>query len=161
MKLSFGLTHGLVCVLVVAIVLTTSIGLVKAAPDGGVVGDGTPGSCTEAALNTALAGGGTVTFNCGGPKTITLTSAKTIAQDTIIMGGNVITLTSNFATRLFSVNSGALLRLQDIVLDKASVSGSDGGTISNHGTLVLEHTTIQTGITDRGKSHGKTLALCL
>ena len=31
----------------------------------GVVGSGTPGSCTDAALTTALAGGGTVTFNCG------------------------------------------------------------------------------------------------
>lgn len=47
---------------------------------GGVVGDGTPGSCTEAALNTALVGGGTVTFNCGGPKTILITSQKTIAN---------------------------------------------------------------------------------
>ena len=45
----------------------------------GVVGNGTPSSCTEAALNTALAGGGSVTFNCGGPKTILLLKAKTIA----------------------------------------------------------------------------------
>ncbi|CAG0937150.1 hypothetical protein TFLX_06061 [Thermoflexales bacterium] len=140
-------------VLLVAL-LCASFSFASPAYAAGVVGDGTPGSCTEAALNTALAGGGTITFNCGEPKTITLTSAKTIAQDTIILGGNVITLTSNFATRLFSVNSGALLRLQDIVLDKASVSGSDGGTISNHGTLVLEHTTIQTGITDVNHSGG-------
>ena len=40
----------------------------------GVVGDGTPESCTEAALDTTLAGGGTVTFNCGGTATITVTS---------------------------------------------------------------------------------------
>ena len=45
----------------------------------GVVGNGTPSSCTEAALNTALAGGGSVTFNCGGPKTILLLNVKTIA----------------------------------------------------------------------------------
>jgi hypothetical protein len=31
-----------------------------------VVGTGTASSCTEAALDVALAGGGTVTFNCGG-----------------------------------------------------------------------------------------------
>lgn len=142
------------CMLVVGMALASSIGLVKAAPAGGVVGNGTPGSCTETALNTALAGGGTVTFNCGGPQTITLTGAKTIAQDTIIMGGNVITLTGNFATRLFSVNSGATLRLQDIVLDKAAVSGSDGGAISNHGTLVLANTTIQTSFTDVNHSGG-------
>jgi CSLREA domain-containing protein len=32
---------------------------------GGVAGNGTPGSCTEAALDAALAGGGVVNFNCG------------------------------------------------------------------------------------------------
>jgi len=139
--------------LIVAL-LIASLSLASPAHAAGVVGDGTPGSCTESALTTALAGGGTVTFNCGGPKTITLTSAKTIAQDTIIMGGDVITLTGNFSTRLFSVNSGATLRLQDIVLDKAAVSGSDGGAISNHGALVLENTTIQTSITDVNHSGG-------
>ncbi len=29
----------------------------------GIVGDGTPESCTDAALTTALSGGGLVTFN--------------------------------------------------------------------------------------------------
>jgi hypothetical protein len=31
----------------------------------GVVGDGTAASCTDAALNTVLSGGGSVTFDCG------------------------------------------------------------------------------------------------
>lgn len=35
----------------------TLIGPAEASPAGGVVGTGTPASCTEAALNTALAGG--------------------------------------------------------------------------------------------------------
>src|SRR5207245_2582019 len=43
-----------------------------------VVGTGTSGSCTgamgEAALDACLAGGGSVTFNCGGAATITVTS---------------------------------------------------------------------------------------
>ncbi|HEX9926823.1 MAG TPA: hypothetical protein VGD99_29520, partial [Anaerolineae bacterium] len=51
---------------------------------GGVVGDGTPGSCTEAAFDAARAGGGTVTFDCGGAKTINLTFYKEIDTDTII-----------------------------------------------------------------------------
>lgn len=34
----------------------------------GVVGDGTPGSCTESALTSALNGGGLVTFDCGGDR---------------------------------------------------------------------------------------------
>ena len=58
---------------------------------GGVVGNGAPGSCTEAALNAALVGGGTVTFNCGvNPVVITFTSQKLLLQNTstIIDGGN-------------------------------------------------------------------------
>src|SRR5689334_1234552 len=64
-----------------------------------VVGDGTPSSCTEAALTAALAGGGTVTFQCGGPKTILILSEKQIAQDTIVDGSDAITLTGELATR--------------------------------------------------------------
>lgn len=41
----------------------------------GVVGSGTPSSCTEAALQAQVPAGGTVTFNCGaGPQTIAFTS---------------------------------------------------------------------------------------
>jgi hypothetical protein len=41
----------------------------------GVVGTGTPATCTESAFDTALTGGGSVTFNCGGLKTITVTKS--------------------------------------------------------------------------------------
>ena len=60
---------------------------------GGVVGTGSAGSCTEPALDAALAGGGAITFSCGtAPFTITLTSTKLIAADTGIDGGSLITL---------------------------------------------------------------------
>lgn len=78
---------------------------------GGVVGNGTAGSCTEAALETALSGGGLVTFNCGGPKTIVLTSQKTITADTIINGVGVIKLSGGGTTRLFDVQNGAHLTI--------------------------------------------------
>jgi predicted outer membrane repeat protein len=42
--------------------------------------------CNQANLQTALSGGGVVTFNCG-TATITLTSALTISQNTTIDGG--------------------------------------------------------------------------
>ena len=55
-----------------------------------VVGTGTSASCTEAALNACLPGGGsfdgTVTFACGGAATITVTSTKTINVNTTIDG---------------------------------------------------------------------------
>jgi len=51
------------------------LALPHAATAAGVVGTGTPESCTEAALDAALAGGGLVRFNCGvEPVPITLTS---------------------------------------------------------------------------------------
>lgn len=73
----------------------------------GVVGTGAAASCTEAAFTAALAGGGQVSFNCGAAAhTITLTANKDIASDTVIDGNNLITLSGNGATRLFTVKRG-------------------------------------------------------
>ena len=99
--------------LILTILLTTSPVL-----GGGVVGSGTSGSCTESALNAALSGGGSVTFNCGGSHTITFTSQKTITANTVIDGGGVITFSGGNSTRLFSVENGASLTLQNVVLTK-------------------------------------------
>lgn len=109
----------------------------------GVVGSGTPGSCTEAALDAALNGGGTVIFNCGSsPHTIILTSQKSINDDTTIEGGNLIILSGANSTRLFDV--GAVLTLRDIVLANGYFNG-DGGAIRNNanGTLALDNVTLQ------------------
>lgn len=131
---------------------------------GGVVGDGTPGSCTEAAFDTARTGGGTVTFNCGGAKTITFTALKQISADTIIDGGGLITLSNN-NTNLFQVFFGRTLTLENITLANSgsNVAGAienfgtttiinsqlinnhsttDGGAILNHSTLNLTNTTL-------------------
>ena len=109
----------------------------------GVVGVGTPASCTEAALDTVLSGGGTITFNCGAtPHTIILTNQKSINDDTTIEGGNLITLSGANSTQLFDV--GAVLILRDIILTNGYFNG-DGGAIRNNanGTLALDHVTIQ------------------
>ncbi|HLF25435.1 MAG TPA: choice-of-anchor Q domain-containing protein [Anaerolineae bacterium] len=137
-----------------AALLLASLALASPVYAGGVVGNGTSGSCTEAALNAALAGGGTVTFNCGGPKTITLTSPKTITQNTVINGGDVITLTGNLNTRLFRIEAPAVVQFSNIKLDKAFSNGSDGAAISNSGALTLTHVTIQSSITDINHSGG-------
>jgi hypothetical protein len=69
----------------------------------GTVGTGTPGSCTEAALDAALAGGGTVTFDCGGgPVVIPVTSTKVLSADTTIDGtGQQVTLDGGGTTKMF------------------------------------------------------------
>ncbi|NJN94984.1 MAG: hypothetical protein HC875_13210 [Anaerolineales bacterium] len=132
---------------------------------GGVVGTGSAASCTEAALVAKLAGGGSVTFNCGsGATTITLTSYKEISDDTSINGGGLITL-SGSNTFLFQVFFGKTLTLQNITLTngQSNVTGAienfgtttiinsqltnnrstnTGGAILNHGTLNLVNATL-------------------
>ncbi len=86
----------------------------------GVVGNGTPGSCTEAALNAALTGGGSVSFNCGpGPVTIGITSQKTIAAATTLDGGNLVTLDGGNATRLFLTNYQVPFTVRNLTLQNA------------------------------------------
>lgn len=70
-----------------------------------VVGDGTTGSCTEAALREAAAGGGTITFNCGGPTTITVTSPITFDKETVLDGGGMVTLSGGDSSRILYLDS--------------------------------------------------------
>src|SRR5438045_606944 len=113
------------------------------APQGGVVGTGSAGTCDENALHTALAGGGAVTFNCGGPATILIVHEQAISQPTSIDGGGLITITGGLTTRLFKIAVGASLDLNHIALDSAAIKGESGGAIANGGTLRLNHVTIQ------------------
>jgi hypothetical protein len=85
----------------------------------GVVGDGTPQSCTEAALLAALAGGGLVTFDCGSaPVVIIITAPSGISPSgaSTVDGGGLVTLDGNSATRLFSITNGVVLTLTNITL---------------------------------------------
>ncbi|MHB0874580.1 MAG: choice-of-anchor Q domain-containing protein [Anaerolineae bacterium] len=100
------------------------------------VGSGSPGSCTEAALDAALAGGGLITFDCGlGAITITLTTQKTISQDTVIDGGGRVVLNGGGTTRLFHVMPGVSLRLANLSLSDGNAG--QGGAIYNEGTLTI------------------------
>lgn len=94
---------------------------------GGVVGSGTPASCTEAALTTALAGGGLVTFNCGSaPHTITVTAAKLITTATTIDGGGLVTLSGGGQTPILE-NTGPLLTLRHLTIADGYRTGDNGG----------------------------------
>lgn len=83
-----------------------------------VVGDGTPASCTEAALDTAVATvvgakGGTITFNCGGAVTIPLTTQKAFTGQNavyVLDGGNQVTLDGQNNTRVLYTASGQKLK---------------------------------------------------
>ncbi len=74
-----------------------------------VIGDGTAASCTFAALNTAVGKGGVITFNCGsGAVTIPITATMKLPtnKNTVIDGGNKITLDGGHAVQILNFNSG-------------------------------------------------------
>lgn len=86
---------------------------------------GVVNSATDAALRAALAGGGTVTFNCEG--TITLTGTIAIASSTVINAtGHAITLSGGNAVRLFSVSSGVTASFINLTLANGRAAGSNG-----------------------------------
>jgi len=107
-----------------------------------VVGSGMTGSCTEAALLSALATGmPNISFACGPlPATITLTAAISIGSNITINGGNLVTLTAGGSNH-FDVQSGAHLSLTKIALNDG-FSATCGGSIHvlAGGQLILDKT---------------------
>ena len=74
-----------------------------------MVGNGTPGSCTEAALRDAVDEGGPIGFDCGSePVVIDITETIQLRtdRDTIIDGGGLVTLDAGHATRHFTYEAG-------------------------------------------------------
>ena len=96
--------------------------------------------CDEAHLLAALAGGGTVTFACSG--TITLTAEITIAADTTIDGsGQAVTISGNRSVRVFTVNSGVTLNLNEADHCRWVCCLPGGGIFIQRGTLTVSNST--------------------
>jgi hypothetical protein len=112
------------------------------APDA-VVGAGTAASCTEAALDAALAVGGVVTFDCGAaPHTITVTAEKRIDRDTVLDGGGRITLSGGNATRILTLSApldsaSPHLTLQRLTLRAGRAEGAGGAVLRLGGSLTV------------------------
>ena len=101
----------------------------------GTVGTGNPASCTEAALDTALNGGGNVNFNCGAsPVTIALTNGKIITASTTIDGGDLIALDGGGAISHFFVNNGIAFTVSHITLQNGYGGSGSSGAIAGGGT---------------------------
>jgi hypothetical protein len=117
--------------LVVALLLLV---LATAAPAhaAGVVGTGTPASCSDAALRAAVALGGDITFSCGSaPLTISVSDDLIIAKDTSIDGGGptqggLITLSGGNATRVFLTSNQARLTVRNLTIIDGKEPGADG-----------------------------------
>ena len=73
-----------------------------------VVGNGTPASCTFSALNAAVGKAGVITFNCGSAAVtipVTATMKLSISKDTVIDGGDQVTLDGGHAVQILNYNS--------------------------------------------------------
>lgn len=120
--------------------LAWGAGRVRAAD--AVVGNGSPASCTEAAFDAALAtavsGGGTITFNCGAAEaTIPFSLVKLINLGNVtIDGANRIVLSGSNNDRHFFVGSGVTFHLQNITLRDGN-SLVSGGAIEASGAQVI------------------------
>lgn len=113
------------CLAFLTCLLTVTLNAYPVRADDAQVGAGTPASCTEAALDSALAQlyagitapGGLLTFNCGpNPHTIVLTSQKNLADATSIDGGDLISLSGGNTTRIFNVAAGTDVEIRNLTL---------------------------------------------
>jgi len=118
----------------------------------GVVGSGTAASCTESALASQIAAGGTVTFNCGGAATIAMTTGISISSGSpalVVDGGGVITLdgaTISPHQPMISVQGGSSalpsITFRGMTFSNGNATGTGlqaGGAILNAGNLTLDH----------------------
>ena len=87
---------------------------------------------TEAALRTAIAAGGSITFNSSGA--IPLAIPLVVGLDTTIDGaGQTILIDGVNATRLFEVNTNVHLTLRNLILANGKAKGEDAGAITEPG----------------------------
>ena len=112
-------------------------------------GNGTPGSCTQAALQTLIDAGGKITCNCG-PSAFTLRLSNSLTvpnKEVVIDGVNRLTISGEGKVRIFDKAAAAddnvtLLALQNMTLrDGLAV---DNGTNDRFGGAAI-----------RGQANGK------
>ena len=103
------------------------------------------GSANQAALNAAMAGGGTVTFAVNG--TIYLTNTIVVSNNTVLDAtGHSVAISGSNSVQIFIINSGTTLAITNLTMRDGFVQGATqgydqaalggyGDAISNAGTL--------------------------
>ena len=104
-----------------------------------VIGNGTPASCTSAAVVSAVAKGGVITFDCG-PKPVTIKMAATAKvfndkPDLVIDGGGLVTLDGQDARRILYMNT----------CDQSLVWTTSHCQNQDHPTLTVQNITFVNG----------------
>jgi hypothetical protein len=122
-----------------AAVPAAALAVVTSHPDH-VIGSGTPGSCTSAAVIAAVAAGGVITFSCGpSPVTITMTAAATVPASTrlvVLDGGGKVTLSGGGKTQVLSMNAGWQQQWPQLVVQNLGVTGAYSATPQVSGSSV-------------------------
>jgi hypothetical protein len=103
-------------------------------------------TCDEATLSAAVKNGGIVTFDCGGPSTITLTAplAPPTGIDTTLDGGGNVTLDGGGMTRILSFNGGGyrttstIITVQNLTFEKSSRMAARSPTARSQATRRTE-----------------------
>jgi hypothetical protein len=105
-----------------------------------VIGTGTPGSCTSAAVVTAVAAGGVITFDCGSrPVTITMTATAKVASSThevVLDGGGKVTLSGGGTTQILFMNPGWQQQWPRLVVQNLAFTGAYSATPQASGSSV-------------------------
>lgn len=121
--------------------------------------DTTITACTEANLDTALAsaqadgGGGTITFDCAAPATITFSAHKEITAPVTISSMGVLTFAGSGGNRHFYVSPTGALTLTNLALADGNPDDTllDGGSIMVQGGKLTTHQVLFTrGFSDNG-----------
>ncbi|MBK8594652.1 MAG: hypothetical protein IPP07_20740 [Holophagales bacterium] len=115
----------------------------------GVVGTGTPASCTASALGAEIAAGGTVTFSCGGAATISVRGmAISTMTPVVVDGGGLITLDGTGGSGGILNVYGGKTELPRVTLRNLTFANGvhstgivAGGAIYTNGILTLENVT--------------------
>ena len=112
--------------------------VVSSHPDH-VIGDGTPASCTSAAVVAAVAAGGVITFSCGpDPVTITMTATATVGNAShlvVLDGGGKVTLSGGGTTQILSMNAGWEQQWPQLVVQNLTFTDAYSGAQQTGGSL--------------------------
>lgn len=135
------------------------LGVILGAMGSGTVGAaGVVSECTQSALEAAIAGGGEVSFDCGGTD-IALDSPLVFESievqiDGASPAGTMRLIAADGAqTQLLKVSSSATVTLRNVALSGGR--GPNGGAIDNAGTLVLDAVSI---VDSRAEANGGAIA---
>src|SRR5262245_45362380 len=88
--------------------------------------------CSQAGVNAALTTAGSHTFSCAGPSTVIVTmpiANRTVAVNTTLNGGGLLTLSGGTTMRLINVAAGGNLTLQNMSLVGGKSADGKGGAI--------------------------------